>query len=181
MINRPHTTLYWQWLCQIIGLDSLETHSYLLGFLYSKLFCAFCEDDHCRIQDGLDLRRDFCENHQLKFDLFSANLGPVNVLEVLVAFCLRIEIDITCDPRNEPDPGKWFWIMMQNLNLYEMDDSHYDEEKAEEILDQFLERHFMPDGRGGIFIFKNPAVNARELSLWEQLCTFLNENPHLIS
>lgn len=204
MINRPHTTLYWQWLCNIIGLDSIQTHSYLLGFLFSELFCAFCEDDYSRMQDAIDLRETFClgeddysrmqedidsrknfrlnnPRERLYFPVFSANMGPANVLEVLVAFCIRIENDIACDPRNEPNPGKWFWIMMENLGLTQYDDNRFDEDIVREIVDQFLERHFMPDGRGGLFIFKNPSVDARELSLWEQLCAYINENPHLIS
>ena len=184
MINRPHTTLYWQWLCNIVGLDSIKTHSYLLGFLFSELFCAFCEDDYSRVQDAIDLRETFCSNdprERLYFPVFSENMGPANVLEVLVAFCIRIENDIACDPRNEPNPGKWFWIMMENLGLTQYDDNHFNEDVVREIVNQFLERYFMPDGHGGLFIFKNPAVDARELSLWEQLCAYINENPHLIS
>lgn len=181
-----HSAQYWQWLSSIIGQNdkSIQTHSYVLGLLYSELFCAFCEDDHSRMQDALDLRESFCRdnpNERLYFPTFSANMGPVNVLEVLIALCIRVENDIACDPRCEPNPGKWFWIMIENLGLLDYSDDRYDDEIAQEIVGQFLERHYMPDGRGGIFIFKNPAVDARELSLWEQLCTYINENPHLIS
>lgn len=185
MTNERYIDSYVIWLCGLIENDhqNLSTHSMLLATLFAKLFCPFIEEDTARSHDGLDLRHEFCVTSGVGVvaePVLTRDLGPCNVLEMLIGLCLRCERDISGDPREELNPGKWFWLMMENIGLDIYRDDMFYPDAVDEILDQFLTRQYLHDGRGGLFHFKNPHLDSREMPIWAQLCTYINENPNLI-
>lgn len=69
--------------------------------------------------------------------------------------------------------SQWFWEMIRNLGLKGMYDLNFNEDKAREIIDIFLDREYLPDGEGGLFIIRDPrnryGEDMRELEIWTQM------------
>ena len=68
-----------------------------------------------------------------------------------------------------------FWIMLDNLGLSEMDDMHFDINIVEQAVDRFLDRDYMADGDGGLFILEFPRRDLRGVEIWYQMCWYLDE------
>lgn len=164
--------LYFEWLLTIIEYDSVSTntHDRLLWKMYGTPFYYINDTDENRVFDGLKLR-------ELYDDYFASVTHdiPCSVLEVLIALAKRCEEDITEDPDEINQTPKWFWIMIQNLDLLCMDDEHYDEEYVQKVLAIFMNREYGPDGRGSIFYSESKNRDFRKADLWYQMCWYLGE------
>ena len=103
---------------------------------------------------------------------------PCSVLEMMLALSIRCEEHIMDDPEIGNRTGEWFWIMIVNLGLGSMDDTRYDEEYVDDILDKFLNREYDADGTGGLFPVRNPRYaqyDLRNVDIWYQLNWYLQE------
>ena len=129
--------------------------------------------DENRAKDGKFLR-DRYANETGDFLLYSDKIEPCNILEMLVALSIRIEEDIMGEPGDE-HPDRWFWWMIQNLNLFEASDLCFDENFVKITLDTWLNRDYAADGRGGLFPLRHPTKDQRLVSIWDQLNAYLNE------
>ena len=78
------------------------------------------------------------------------------------------------DPLIGNRTGQWFWGMITNLGLGSMVDSRFDEEKVKYIVDQFLNRDYSPNGKGGLFTVRNCDCDMRKIEIWTQMLYYLD-------
>ena len=130
-----------------------------------------------RAKDGESLRYRFAviyENDRIYQDGIMAILdGPCSVLEMMTALAIRCEESIMDDPSYGDRTGQWFWNMMTNLGIGWMNDNRFDLKEAEDIIYNFLDRRYEPDGRGGLFWIKGCPEDLRKEEIWTQLCWYL--------
>lgn len=150
-------------------------HSLLLSYLFdTKFIWSFkIPTDANRAKDG-QLLRDRYANETGDYILYCDKTEPCNVLEMMVALCVRIEEDIMAEPGRER-PEKWFWQMIRNLGLEKMTDYNFSEKKAGSILYGWMNRLYDFDGSGGAFPLSNPVKDQRLVSIWDQANSYLNE------
>lgn len=169
---------YLQWLCWIVHADDPDcSYIRLMKALYDHVFYWSVDNDDNRAEDGKTLRDMFAEQ-SLYFD-YSAIGGPCRVLEMLVAFAIRINEDIMWSP-NENRTVIWFWEMLANLGLDGFDDENWNERASSEecdlIIERWLSRNFDADGVGGIFPLRDPKADQTIVEYWYQMNAYFLEN-----
>lgn len=167
---------YFEYLKDIINYKSENHIKYtkLLYFLGKYEFYWVIDMDENRDIDALALRKDFLV--ESGYNLSGAYWdSPRSVLEVLIAFSKRIEMEITGDPGND-DFGRWFWVMIENLGLLKFDNDHFDEVEISKILEKWMSREFKKDGTGSIFLTHKTDIDFRETEMWYQMQIYLNES-----
>ena len=70
--------------------------------------------------------------------------------------------------------GYWFWLMIDNLGLGNMVNSQFDSTKVDNIIDNFLNRTYEKNGKGGLFTIRNCDTDLRKVEIWYQLCWYLD-------
>lgn len=150
----------------------------LFYVLDSIVFDYILEMDSNRYEDGINLRYRFGYENDISNQMITMKLGdePCSVFEMLLALAKRCDESImgTID---EDNTARWFWEFLNNLGLGVDYISHrVNKDEIEHKVDIFLTRKYAKDGRGSIFIFKDPTINAREMEIWYQLMRYLNEN-----
>lgn len=157
---------YFDWLYERVCGDweprGLSFHR-LLTFLYNQNFTPSCELDGARAEDGLDLRYRFAQTQNIVYqDVQDAFAGiPCSMLEMMVALSIRIEEHILEDAASGNRVGQWFWNMVVSLGLVAMDDTRFNEERAQSVLDRFNAREYQPNGAGGLFTLMHPKEDGR--------------------
>lgn len=172
--------LYFNWLCAKVNVyvrpttPSL-THWNLLRTLHHTEFVWLLWGDENRAEDGLELRRDFIfEAEAPDYPDWRRNPG-CSVLEMLIAFSRRAEFQTGDKARD------WFWEMLDNLGLKEVDDGHEaTPEDIEEILEMFVWRTYDYDGDGGLFPLTSPTRDQASLEIWYQFCDYLVDKGRLL-
>ncbi len=176
-MNAPVDELYFQWLYSQIGDVKLKapaskTYWKLAAQLHSKEFLWLVLNDDNRVADGRDLRQFFLEDTGVTPDENWLGLG-CSFLEMFVALSHRLAFE------DGMAADRWFWRMMDNLDLEVYTDRYYGDEAPEvidEILERVLWRRFEPDGMGGIFPLEHPREDQRQVEIWYQACAYLAEN-----
>ena len=80
------------------------------------------------------------------------------------------------DPDIGDRTGQWFWSMIENLGLSDMDDAEYDELYVHRIVKRFLDRGYKKNGEGGLFTIHHSAGrDLRNVEIWYQMCWYLDE------
>jgi len=172
---------YFDWLYERVCGDweprGLSFHS-LLMFLYNQNYIPSCEMDEARAEDGLDLRYRFAREQNIQYQAIQDSFAgiPCSMLEMMVALAIRVEEHILEDAAAGNRVGQWFWNMVVSLGLVAMDDSRFDESRAQGVLARFNARDYQPNGAGGLFTLMNPKEDMRTLDIWYQLMAYLNEN-----
>ena len=179
-------SLYFEWLCNIVGVNRGDKSYYiLLKMLHKREFYGFIPNDGNRMDDGIKLRELFMAESGVdddrQFDIYLEALsGPCSVLEMMVALAKRIEDDILFDPVDVDHSKLLFWDMVKNLGLIDLDDEHYYEKNGNYIcaqnLSRMLERKYRRDGKGGLFPLKWPKEDQRTTEIWYQMSAYLDEN-----
>lgn len=168
---------YFEWMFDLVCKGRCSNdHSYrmLLSYLHEVEFTYRIKGDADRAGDGVGLRHRFALD-SFDYDYVRNCLdGPCSVLEMMVALAIRCEETIMSDSRYGDRTGQWFWKMVVNLGLGSMTDSRFDERYVEEVIENFLDRKYEPDGRGGLFAIRDSDRDARKMSTWSQLCCFLD-------
>lgn len=167
---------YFRWIVGFLGDEYLEkNYSRLLSALYFKEFTWLMEYDENRAADGLALRKIFMQEYRNWPK--SPKIGPFSacsVLEMMIAMAKRCEDELIYNPEKGDQTGKFFWIMIENLGLDIYDDFGFFEDEVNQILDDFLDRKYAPNGDGNVFrLCKH---NPRKIDLWLQLNYFLREH-----
>lgn len=179
---------YFRWLQgQVDSLsnrNTMRTHHLLTEQLHKKTFSAFVRNDDNRASDGVSLRFDFCDefgyhdNQLLYFE-------PCSMLEMLIALAGRMAYESDELGRGY-EAADWFWRMLKNVGLNEYTDEVYlsdafsdVQDSVEVILDNIIERRYLPNGRGGLFPLRNPDQDQRKVELWYQMSAYLLENTDL--
>lgn len=158
---------YYDWLVNKISPDEYSRNCYqkILSLLFSTKFISLVEHDENRAIDGLELR-----NMYYKDTGFSANkFGDCSVLEVLIGLAIRWDDDLLYDPEDGERVNVWFWEMMENLGLTCQDDYRFDEDYSRRVIERFLNRKYLPNGRGGAFPVDSFSGDMRKIELWYQL------------
>ena len=173
---------YFSWLCDIIHADRFKragSYSMLLSTLYNREFTWSPEyiSDADRAGDGMELRWRFaCETGRERLHEYVKEClaGPCNLLEMLVALSSRCEETIMDDPRIGNRPAQWFLGMLRSLGLSGFTDDRFDRHKIDRILSVFESRTYRSNGEGGLFTIRNCSEDMRCLTIWKQLCLYLD-------
>lgn len=167
---------YFEWMYKLVCDNRYAddiSYRKLLKHLHEREFVYSIQRDSNRAADGIDLRRRYGYRHYIEH-IDDYIQGPCSVLEMLIALAIRCEESIMDDPSIGDRTGQWFWMMINNLKLGGMTDTHYDEVYVDDVLDVLLNREYDADGRGGLFVVRNSQYDMREIEIWTQLCYFLD-------
>ena len=158
---------YFEWLYKLTCEGRYArgiSYRKLLAYLHATEFTWLILNDQNRAEDGINLRYRFSwESHK-----------PCSVLEMMVALAIRCEECIMDNPNYGNRTGQWFWTMITSLGLGSMSDEHFDKERVGQIISRFLNRDYLPNGRGGLFTIKNCKCDLRDVEIWYQLCWYLD-------
>lgn len=160
--------LYFTWLVDLIDDGEIEDYSELLRYLYSREFTWSIDFDSNRAAHGLDLRDTFISENDYG-DMMKRYMpqGPCTVLEMMIGLAISAESVVG-------DRDKWFWFMIKNLGLADATNEEFDEYDVKRIIDNFLDRKFRPDGKGGLFYIKNSENDLRQIEIWYQFLFYVN-------
>lgn len=171
---------YFEWMYQLVcdELDSEMSYRKLLYLLHDTDFNYTIPMDGNRAEDGADLRYRFGYENTYEGSMIAAYLDdrPCSVLEMMVALAIRCEEHIMCDPDIGNRTGQWFWNMIDNLGLSDMDDTEFDKNHVKSVIQKFLNREYKRNGEGGLFTVKHYRKDLRSVEIWYQMCWYLDEN-----
>lgn len=167
---------YFEWLCDLACRNRYSnqiSYKKLLTYLHSTPFRYLIPRDENRAEDGLELRYRFVYENDYTDDVEMYIDGPCSILEMLVSLCLKCE-EIMDDTQMGNRTRQWFWGMINNLGLGSMSDDNYDRRYVVNTVEQFLDRDYEPDGRGGLFTIRDCDCDLRDVEIWHQLCWYLD-------
>lgn len=180
MIEDKMNDAYFEWMYQIVcdERDSGMSYRKLLYLLYDTDFNYTIPMDGNRAEDGIDLRYRFGYENAYEDATIAAYLDdrPCSILEMMVALAIRCEEHIMCDPDIGNRTGQWFWNMIDNLGLSDMDDIGFDKNYVKSAIQKFLNREYKRNGEGGLFTVKHCWKDLRLVEIWYQMCWYLDEN-----
>ena len=165
---------YFDWLVELIqGCE----HVKLLRHMHETTYIWRIPNDENRADDGEALRSRFLyETNYTDYDLPEKGCS---VLEMLVALASRIN-DILIDIEGDDDTPRWFWMLIENLDLVKFDDISLDEDGNFDEIDirlcNFMERTYTRNGYGGLFPLNKSKENQRNIEIWYQMSAYLEEN-----
>lgn len=174
-MKEPLDESYFKWLYSQVAnphaRNPRATHWQLCKILYKKEFVWIVPNDDNRIEDGKDLRYEFVDAQRLQnVDPSWVNL-PCSMLELLIGLSRRFSFEA------EGEPARWFWEMMDNLELSRYHDRRdYSEDEVDEVLERVIFRTYSYSGKGGLFPLKNPEKDQRNVELWYQMSAYILEN-----
>lgn len=179
MIHEELSDRYFEWMRQLVCGDKDYNHlTYrkLLTYLYNTEFIYIHEMDENRAQDGIDFRYHFGCKKGYSSDIIERylDLGPCNVLEMMVALAFKGEEQIMYDFEYGDRTGQWFWSMIVSLGLGNMHDRNFDSYYVAETIDRFMRRQYQPNGAGGLFTIENCKTDLRDVEIWSQFMWYLN-------
>lgn len=166
---------YFDWMYDLVCRDRYgDDISYwkLMNCLHNIEFVYILPNDRNRAEDGKALRYRFavlndCEGAEDFLD------GPCSVLEMIVALAIRCEESIMDDLDYGDRTSQWFWEMIVSLGLGSMTDNRFNRRVVEDIILDFINRDYEPNGKGGLFTIRNCQYDMRDLEIWSQLNKYL--------
>lgn len=172
---------YFQWLCDIINVNTFDRSYWLLAkTLYKKEFIWTVPNDDNRDKDGKKLRDRFAD--EMNYESYDVIEGPCMMLEMLIALAERIE-DMMIDTTSNNRTDRWFWEILDNCGLTTYTDENYADSQGilmiDYILNNVLERNYKRNGKGGLFPLKNAKKDQRKVEIWYQMCGYLLENYYI--
>lgn len=180
MIKDELNNQYFDWMCQLVSEQRyLKSRFYrkLLRFLHSICFSYTIPMDGNREADGIDLRYRFGYENSYKDSIIATYLDirPCSILEMMIALAIRCEESIMDDPDIGDRTSYWFWSMIRNLGLSDMDDTKYNERYASKVVERFLNHDYKKNGEGGLFTVRHSDRDLRNVEIWYQMCWYLDE------
>lgn len=174
-LNNEYFNWMYQLVCDERYVNSLS-YRYLFSYLHHIDFTYSISMDGNRSEDGMDLRYRFGYEKSYESPMITAFLDdrPCSVLEMMVALSIRCE-EIMADQDAGNRVGQWFWSMILNLGLDSMNDFNFDETYTNNVITNFLERRYEPNGKGGLFTVKHCRYDLRSVEIWYQMCWYLDE------
>lgn len=170
-MNEPLENLYFNWLCaRVVNMKPRRneaTYYDLLRKLHRTEFVWTISGDDNRAEDGKELRKEFIFQAEVPDDPEWRILIGCSVLEMLIAFARRAEF------QDDTPLPEWFWEFLTNLGLDTYDDSCFEEDFVELVLESFIWRTYNPDGNGGLFPIGDPPTDQRKVEIWYQFCEYL--------
>ncbi len=92
-----------------------------------------------------------------------------NMLEMLVA--LAMAMDSVVSWSEDPHPERWFWEMLENVGIDDVDDYGY----VVEVVGHVLDRRYKANGSGGFFPLKFSPIDQRTNPIWNQASAYICE------
>ena len=153
---------YFHWLCSIVHADDpQDSYIYLMEMLYQTEFYWIIDNDINRADDGKHLRYEFASERSYS-NYYPIDNRPCSVLEMLIALAIRINDEIMWNPDYGDKTAAWFWEMIDNLGLGNLDDYCFEGKKlaknqrfVEDILDDFMSCRDGKYGKISLFPTKN--------------------------
>ena len=173
---------YFYWIRdKIVGEDpALREYSRLLKQLFDIPFYYIPGSrDENRSADGLGLRKSFME--EFNVCPYDAIKKPCSVLEVMAALAIRCDDQIMWDDDIGSRASDWFFIMIDNLGLFNMRNESYDEKYVDYVIDSMMNHEYKQNGEGGLFITRDESFDMRNKEIWAQMCKYLTENDYRIN
>ena len=166
---------YFEWMYYLVS-DDKQSYRKLLFLLHDIDFTYTLNMDGNRYDDGVDLRYRFADERGYPDRMAAKYLDncPCSVLEMLIALSIRLEEHIMADPDIGNRTGTWFWAMLSNLELDDMDDDNFNPDRAKKVIRRFLNRDYSRDGAGGLFRIENCKYDLRDVDIWYQANWYLN-------
>ena len=150
---------YFRWLTDQIddGSGRVKKYRHLLSDLFDISYKWVIELDSNRAVDGMNLREKYRADYE-------RDMG-CSVLEMLIAMCVRFEYSVASEP-GEEDPSRWFWLIIERLDLDLYSDECYDFEAVNSILELWMScQKFFCDEK-----------YAKKTDQWFQLQSLLNDD-----
>lgn len=179
---------YLSYLCSLVGLDNRDGKSYMIlaHLLHDKDYYWTLPMDENRAYDGIALRNRWYtlvkdakmpdgETPRYSYDALSRTCS---VFEMMVALAVRCDEAIMWDKSKGDRTAQWFWCMIENLGFTEYSDDSILVDASNIIsttIQNALDRTYEYDGLGGFWPVKNPTRDQREVELWYQMCSYLEE------
>lgn len=165
--------LYGKWLSdQIFGRSGKKINDRLREVMYIMHRTPFRYEvhmDYNREEDGRCLRN----RYKPFWEVFRREEPLVSVLEVLVAFAIRIDREYTGDP-GDPKPDDVFNMFVKNLGLMTSQGLHPG--AIHDLITRWLEREYGPNGEGGLFYVKDCEYDMSKEELWRQMNIWVSSN-----
>lgn len=168
---------YFDWIYEAVtGIRYGPDISYrrLLLYLFRTEFTWIHPRDENRAEDGKALRYRFIRECGYNMKYLDYLDGPCSVLEMVFALGLRCEETIMENPAKGNRTAQWFWMMLRNMGIGNMQDRFYDSELVSKRVDRFLKRQYSPDGKGGLFYIRGCEEDLTKVEIWYQLCWYLD-------
>ena len=164
---------YFQYLCDLVGGYEAfgQSFCYLLKELHQKDFYSVWGNDENRAKDGLELRSEW--GIQKK--------RPCSILEMMIALAQRMNYIMLDDVEKDMTP-EFFWKMIDNLGLLDMDDEKMEAQivECQCVIDRaiydLVERKYSRNGDGGLFPLRHTSRDQRKVDIYVQANTWLMEN-----
>lgn len=164
------------WLSSQINFRRKGDYSDLLDQMHEKEFVWIVANDDNRMQDGLDLRREYFNLRHVKHYVDVDVLGYVSVLEVLIGLSRRLSFQ-TSTPAED-----WAYELLRNLELHDKTGhlGHRRAAQVDDMLEALIYRTYDKTGQGGFFPLAWPTRDQRKVEIWYQMAAYLNEqhDPH---
>lgn len=167
--NKMSDEDYIAWLGDKVGMYS--DYNELLHYLASVEFRWSLPLDENRALDGIKLRKEYIS----KGKIISFADEECSVLEMLVALAERIEKDIMGEPGDD-HPEKWFWIMLENLDLSRQNDDDFALYYVDACIQNWMDRKYGKNGQGALFPLMESGNRLKKMQIWDQMIAYLNEN-----
>lgn len=168
---------YRNWLCYSMHADDYHI---LFDILYDTEFSWILPEDEHRASAGRYLRESFeaetglaCKDEWTDW--------PCSFLEMLVALAYDME-GILYNPAEGDSTYIWFWEIMENLDLADLDDRtmigspQRTYRHVNSVCYQVCNRTFDRNGWGGLFPLRAPVEDQREVEIWFQMQSYILEN-----
>lgn len=159
--------LYFKWLLNFVQFDEECDYSQLLEYLFLTEFVWVDELDGNLAVHGFSMREQFLDESANARRLYEKNdfiLDNCSVLEVFVSMAVRIEEDIMANSAYGDRTMSWFWLILYQTGLSELDNSLFDSYSADEILDNTI-------NQGKICVKKC----VKNETIWNQLMKLISE------
>lgn len=167
---------YYQWLLEKIDgyKEPYYNYSLLLHKLHSLPFIWSIERDGNRATDGKRLRWEYMDENGIPEGAYKEGVA-CSVLEMLISLCIRCDLEIIGEAGVD-QVAKWFWIMIDNLDLSRCTDDNFNGDYVEQQIGIWLDRVFSRNGKGSPFPLKKARHDQRKVEIWLQMCGYLSEN-----
>ena len=160
---------YFRWLMSQCTPDIEANYDDLFLQLYQKEFVWVIPNDDNRIQDGLDVRKQWYENRG------SIPEQGVSFLEVVIGLSRRLAFNAGGDDEI------WAWQLLTNIGLDKKKgkNSRHSKMDIDEILDRVIWRTYQPNGVGGFFPLRETELDQTSVELWYQMNAYIEELPKI--
>lgn len=155
-----------------------ELYRDLLEELHDIEFYPVIPMDENRAEDGINLRYRFGREQNYADYQVAAWIDnrPCSVLEMMAALAIRFEESVMYDPDYDDRAHVWFSEMLDSLCLINQTDENFDADYVRSVIQDFLDRHYNRNGKGGLFTTKNKRIDMRSVEIWYQMHIWAKEN-----